>query len=50
MNLLNLDKTNWFPYVKEILNEIEMTEIWNKQCITHWKLKPSVVSYMKTSL
>ncbi len=38
---------NWCTNVKEILNEMETTEICNKQCITVWKLKPSVVSYMK---
>ncbi len=25
---------NWCTYVKEILKEMEMTEILNKQCIT----------------
>ncbi len=24
---------NWCTYVKEILNQIEVTDIWNKQCL-----------------
>ncbi len=30
---------NWFTYVKEMLNEMEMIEIWNKQSITHLGIK-----------
>ncbi len=30
---------NWCTYVKEILNEMEMTQIWNKQCINILEIK-----------
>ncbi len=30
---------NWCTYVKKILNEMEITEIWNKQCITLLEIK-----------
>ncbi len=34
MNLSYFGQKNWCTYFKEILNEMETTEIWNKQYIT----------------
>ncbi len=39
MNLSNLDRKTGAHIVKEIRNEMEITEIWNKQCITLLEIK-----------
>ncbi len=39
MNLSNLDRNTVLFIVKEIRNEMETTEIWNKQCITLLEIK-----------
>ncbi len=41
---------NWCIYVNEILNEIEMTEIWNKQYITLLEIKAISCKLHETSL